>query len=789
LKFSYQWIKGMVSGLGVDAPELERLITMKTAECEGVERVGEHFSTAVAARVLTVEPLPKGKNRRVTIDAGDGAIHTVVCGARNVRPDLLTAWLPPGSHLGGREITRTRVDGVESEGMLASAAELSIGDDHTGLIELDGLKAGQRLPGLHPDWVIEIDNKSLTHRPDLWGHYGLAREVAAIAGGQLVDPVDAKRLPKGKAAIDVEIADYALCPRYSALVMENVRVSPSPRWLQFRLQSVGMNPISNIVDVTNYVLAELPQPMHAFDADKLSGNTIFVRLARDGETLEALNGGKYVLTTSDLVIADAAGPIAIAGVIGGLDSAISETTTRIVLESANFHPASVRLTSARHKLRTDASMRFEKALDPENTVRGLARAAELIAGVCPEARAKGGVTDVRAAMSAPDAIRITIDFASKKLGKPLGEEQVRRILSALGFGVEAVGPNTLLVSIPSWRATKDISLKDDLVEEIGRIVGYGEITPAAPLVPSVPPPVNPVRCYQRKVRLEMAAQGFTEVYNYSFVNQATVAPFGLDAATHIAVKSPIAAEYTHMRRSLLPGIFQNIVNNTRNYRDFRIFEIGREIHPKAGGQEVGQAGLPDEVTRLVAALYSAIGDEQDFFELKRVVECVFPSATLRAAEPKVYEHPTREATVEWRGETIGRLFELHPALLAAEGLEGRAFLFDVDLDAGQSLADIGVRYVPLRKYPTSGFDLSVVADLRRPVADIQRDLVNLASEALAKIEFVRQYAGPPLPEGKKSVSYRLEVGSLDHTLGSDEVTALRNQIIDGMRAVGYELRV
>ncbi|MGA7414832.1 MAG: phenylalanine--tRNA ligase subunit beta [Bryobacteraceae bacterium] len=789
MKFSYQWIKGMVSDLGVDAPELERLITMKTAECEGVERVGEHFSAAVAARVLTVEPLPKGKNKRVTIDAGDGAIHTVVCGAPNVRPGLLTAWLPPGTHLGGRELSRARFDSVESEGMLASAAELSVGDDDKGLIELLGLKAGDRLPGLHPDWVIEIDNKSLTHRPDLWGHYGLAREVAAIAGGQLVDPVDAERLPKGKGAIEVEIADYELCARYSALVVENVRVAPSPLWLQFRLESVGMNPISNVVDVTNHVLAELPQPMHAFDADKLSGNTIFVRLARAGEKLKALNGEEYALTTSDLVIADAAGPIAIAGVIGGADSAISATTTRIVLESANFHPASVRLTSARHKLRTDASMRFEKSLDPENTVRGLARAVELIAGVCPEARAKGGVADSRGALTAPEPIRITVDFISKKLGKQLGEEQIRSILSALGFGVEAVGPKSLLVSIPSWRATKDISLKDDLVEEIGRIVGYGEITPAAPLVQCIPPAMNPVRGYHRKVRLEMAAQGFTEVYNYSFVNQTTVARFGLDTATHIAVKSPIAAEHTHMRRSLLPGLFQNIVNNTRNYRDFRIFEIGREIHPRVEVQSAGDAGLPDEMTRLVAALYIATGDEQDFFELKRVLECVFPSASLRAVEPKGYEHPTRAATVEWRGEMIGRLFELHPALLAAEGLDGRAFLFDVDLDAGQSLAATEVKYVPLRKYPTSGFDLSVVAALRRPVADIQRDLVNVAGGSLAKIDFVRQYAGPPLPEGQKSVSYRLEVGSFDHTLASDEVSALRNQIIDGMRAVGYELRV
>jgi phenylalanyl-tRNA synthetase beta chain len=788
LKFSYQWIKEMVNELEVNAPELERLITMKTAECEGVARIGEHFSRATVVRVLTVEPLPRGKNKRVTIDAGDGHIHTVVCGAANVRPELLTVWLPPGTHHGDREIGRARFDGVESEGMLASPAELSIRDDHSGLIELEGLKAGDRLQGLHPDWVIEIDNKSLTHRPDLWGHHGMAREVAAIAGGKLVDPVRTRRLPEGTGVIDVEIADFSLCPRYSALVVDNVSVGPSPLWLQFRLEAVGMNPISNIVDVTNYVLAELPQPMHAFDADKLAGNTIYVRLAREGETLKALNGETYTLTGADLVIADGAGPIALAGVIGGADSAISASTKRIVLESANFHPASVRLTSARHKLRTDASMRFEKALDPENTVRGLARAVQLISEVSPAAVIKGGVTDARGQVTAPAPILITIDFIVKKLGKELPEDQILSIFSALGFGVEDAGYGTLRISVPTWRATKDVSIKDDLVEEIGRIVGYGEITPKAPLVESVPPPSSPVRSYQRQVRRQMTAQGFTEVYNYSFVNQATVARFGLDAATHLAVSSPIAAEHTHMRKSLLPGIFQNIVNNTRHYRDFRIFEIGREIHPNIDAGE-GTRPLPREVTRLVAALYNLTGDERDFFEVKRVLECVFPSVSLSAAEPRVFDHPARTASVEWRGETIGRLFELHPALLAAEGLEGRAVIFDVDLDASQALASIAVKYVPLRKYPISGFDLSVVADLRKPVADIQRDLVNLGGDALARIEFVRQYAGPPLPEGQKSVSYRLEVGSLDHTLSSDEVTALRNQVIDGMRAAGYELRV
>lgn len=783
MKFSYRWIEEMVEGLAVRAPELERLITMKTAECEGVTPVGEHFASARVARVLTVEALPKGKNKRVTIDAGDGAVHTVVCGAPNVRPELLAVWLPPGTIIDGRELGVAQFGGVASEGMLASGAELGLSDDRSGLLELAGLQPGDGLPKLRADWVIEIDNKSLTHRPDLWGHYGMAREVAAIAGGKLVDPVDMTLLPRGASPIKVQVEDETLCPRYSALVYGNVVVDPSPLWLKFRLESVGLNPISNVVDITNFVLAELPQPMHAFDADKLVGDTIFVRLAKAGEHIDALNGETYELTPADLVIADGAGPIAVAGVIGGAESAISKSTKRIVFESANFHAATVRLTSARHKIRTDASMRFEKSLDAANTARGLARAIALMKDICPAAALVGGVADAGRVPAGVPPIAISLNTIHRKLGKAVGEGRVADIFTALGFGVEKPKTGEFLVHVPSWRATKDISLKDDLVEEIGRIVGYGEITPAPPLVASVPPPSNPIRSYLRGLRLQLAAQGFTEVYNYSFVNEKTAARFGLAAADHIAVKSPIAAEHTHLRRSLLPGLFQNIIDNTRNFRDFRLFEVGKEIHPRA------ESELPDEVTHLAAVLYASAGDERDFYEQKRVVECAFPAASLQAVEAHPWEHPARTTEILWRGAAIGRLFELHPSLLLEEGLEGRAVLFDVDVDRAVSLAAEGKRYVPPRKYPTSGFDVSVVTKLRQPVAEVETALVRLAGEALVSIEFVRQYAGPPLPDGQKSVSYHLEVGSLDHTLASDEAAAIRGRVIEGMQELGYELRV
>jgi phenylalanyl-tRNA synthetase beta chain len=771
----------LVGGLDLEPSALENLITVKTAECEGIEPYGAYFSRVMAVRVLDAQPVGKGKNKLVSIDAGDKTA-TVVCGAPNVHPGMTAAWVPPGTSLGDKVIGTAIIDGVESQGMLASAAELDINRDHSGLLELEGISPGSLLP-LKPDWILEIDNKSLTHRPDLWGHVGMAREVAAIAGRSLLDPVHLDLLPQGDAPWKIEIADHALCPRYSALMLENVQIAPSPLPMQARLQSIGLNPISNIVDITNYVLAELPQPMHAFDADKLKGHTIYVRRARVGERLKALNGEIYDLHPDDLVIADEAGPVALAGVIGGAESAISEATTRILLESANFQASSVRLTSARHKLRTDASMRFEKSLDPENTLRGLARALELIHQVSPGARAVGGVVDNCAPLPAAKPIILPLPFVSRKLGTEVSRQTIEHILHALGFATAETTPGILTVTVPSWRATKDISLKDDLVEEIGRMVGYGEITPQAPLVASVVPPAHPMRAYLRQVRSQLAAQGFTEIYNYSFVSEADASRFGYDVRELLAVSNPIAAEMTHLRPSLLPGIFKNILSNVRHYREFRIFEIGAEIHSDDGQP------LPDEIPHAVAATYNALGDEQDFFELKRVLECVLPSACLRAAQAHPYEHPFRTAEIFWHDAALGRLFELHPFLLQEEGIKGRVVLFDVDLRRAQEVnATRTVQYTPPRKYPTSPSDLSVITTSQTPVADIQSALRSLAGSSLALLEFVRQYDGPPLLPGQKSVTYHLEIGASDHTVTTEEADEIRNRIIDGMRRQGYEFR-
>ena len=770
MKFSYNWIRELVEGLDCAPAPLERLITMKTAECEAIEPAGALLAGAVLARVEAAEPIGAGHNVKAIVDLGPLGRKTVVCGAPNCRPGMTTVWAPVGTKL---------IDGVESHGMLASGAELGINKDHSGIIEIAG-EPGAPVPGCAPDSVIEIDNKSLTHRPDLWGHVGMAREVAAILGHKLVDPVKPDLLPRTASRVRIAIEDLDLCPRYSALEFDNVTVQPSPAWLQYRLSALGLNPIGNIVDMTNLLMAELPQPTHAFDADRLSGDTIFIRNAHPGERFRGLNNEDYVLDLSNLVIADASGAIALAGVIGGASTAISDKTTRVVLESANFQAASIRKTSSAVKLRTDASIRYEKAQDPANTVRALARAVELLREISPGIRVVGGVADQMKDMPAPPPIELRLEWLGRKLGRALEPAEVRRILESLEFGVAESKPGVFSVSVPSWRATKDVSMADDLVEEVGRMIGYNSITPVAPMVAAAVPPSNPERKFQHEVRDVLVDLGFTEVYNYSFVSEEAVRAFGFEPAAHLRVSNPIASDQALMRASLLPGLWRNMQENSKHREVFRIFEIGLEIHKR-------ERGLPGEVPHLAAALFARQGDGAAALdEIRHAAECLMPGAQAQPAAARSYEHPARAADIFWKGECVGRVFELHPSLVET----GRAAVLDLDLDRVRALAAAAeLRYTSIRRYPSSAFDLSVIAGLRDPAGELQRVVRSFAGPLVESIEFLRQYSGPPLEAGQKSVSFRLTAGSPERTLSNDETSAIRARIIEGMRALGYELRV
>jgi phenylalanyl-tRNA synthetase beta chain len=630
-----------------------------------------------------------------------------------------------------------------------------------------------RAENSEPDSIIEIDNKSLTNRPDLWGHLGMAREVAAIAGLSVADPVGELPAAASQGDLSITIDDANLCARFSGQRVENVKVAPSPLWMQYRLNSLGVNPINNLVDVTNYILCELGQPMHAYDADLL-GNAIVVRAARKGESILALNGEKYSLTEEDIVIADAQRPVGIAGIIGGNDTAIRDITRRIVLEAASFPAANVRKSSSRLKLRTDASQRFEKGQDPENTVRALARAVELLKQISPGSEAAPPI-DVYTRKSTPPKIQLDVDWAERKLGRKLSTEEVINIFQSLVFGVEQADARKLVIAVPSWRATKDISIPEDLVEEIGRMVGYASIVPQAPAVLASPTARNLEHEQHRAIRAAMVGQGFTEVSNYSFISDADAAMFGYLPEKLLQVANPIVAEQKYMRPSLLPGILRNLADNSRYFADFRLFEIGRAY-------EKGADGTPAERTHLTAAIYGRETNGANLLEMKRVAQYVAPDCKVVPAKGHVKTmHPERAAHVEISGQQVGDLYELYPGLLD----RGRAAILYLDLDALQALLSQRQAYRPLRRFPTSSFDLSIVAGTHELVANLENKLRQFAGDGLISLQFLLIF---PLPPDKKSVSFRLTFGADDRTLTADEVTRTRERIVEGIKAAGYELR-
>jgi len=800
VKFSYNWIRELVPGLDMSPAELTRLITMKTAECEGVAEYAPYLARVVAARVLEAHKLEGTHLTRAIVDAGPVlGRKQVICGAPNCRVGITTAYVPDGVSLGDKEIRKAVIHGVESDGMLASGAELQINRDHDGILEFEA-EPGEPVPGCVPDFAIDIDNKSLTNRPDLWGHHGMAREVAAISGQRLYDPVDLELLPDPGNEWNVKIEAYDACPRYSALVFDNVKIGPSPLWLQSRLEAIDLNPISNVVDVTNMLLAGLPQPMHAFDANKLQGKTIFVRHARQGETLEALNGETYTLKPTDLVIADAAGPVALAGVIGGARTAIGPTTTAIVLESANFEATGIRKTSSTIKLRTDASIRYEKAQDPVNTTRALARALVLLKEVCPSIRLVGGLIDNWRGPAPACVIELPLDWLVRKLGRPIEPREVREILESLEFGVADARPGVLSVTVPTWRATKDVTIKDDLLEEIGRMIGYATVPPAPPMRPATPPWINEPRFFAHRVREACAAQGFTETMNYSFISAEMAARFGFAPEAHVHVTNPISSEQSLMRLSLLPGIHRNIVENAKRFDDFRLFEIGFEIHKSDGAATVrercapassassaadSRPTLPTEIPHLMAAIYTKSDGAAALYELKRLAECLMPGCEVVPAESKMYEHPARAVTVTWRGETLGRISELHPSLVET----GRGSILDVDLAVLFRLSAEPKKYTPLQRYPSSAFDLSVVTGLRELAGVLRTKIASAAGAWCESVEYLYAYRGKPLADDRQSLTYRVTLNAPDRTLSSDEVGEVRGGIISALQSAGYELRV
>jgi phenylalanyl-tRNA synthetase beta chain len=785
-----------------------------------VERVHTHGVTAlehfVVGKVLTAERHPDADRLTVcTVDTGLGEPAQIVCGAPNVAAGQTVAVARPGAVLpDGTRLRKAKLRGVESDGMILAEDELAIGVDHAETLVLDdGHAPGTPLADVLPIATDVLELEITPNRPDCLGTYGVAREVHAATGAPLAPaPWSGDEHPAGDSVpgFSVEVRAPELCPRFTARLFEDVELGPSPPWLKARLMAAGQRPINNVVDITNYVMLLTGQPMHAFDADLVAGGSLVVRRARDGEKMTTLDDVERKLDSEVCVIDDADGPTSIAGVMGGARSEVRDSTTRVLMEAATWNGPNIQRTSTRLGLRTEASGRFEKQLQPEQGLEGQAVATKLMIELCG-ARPVGGTTDVGGPGPEPVTVRLRDERTERLLGAPVPRAEAARILESLGFGV-AEAADGLDVTVPYWRRD-DVYREADLIEEVARIWGLDRFPATLPSRRGAVGRLAAEQRLRRRAEDALVGAGLSEAVGWSFSSPEVARRLGLPEEW-VALENPMSEEQSVMRTTLLGSLVDALRRNTsRGFDDVRLFEYGAVYLPRdaaaAAGSEptgnpwypVGDPELPIERTHIGALMTGRVrpaswSDAEppraDFFAAKGVLEALLRALrvewSVEPASDRPFLHPRRGATVIVGGAHAGWLGELHPSVAAEWDLEGVAG-FELDCGALAGAATIVSRYEDLTSFPATRQDIAVVVADDVSAARVL-DAIRAAGGALLRsAEVFDVYRGAQVGAGRASLAIRLEFRAPDRTLTDEEVAQQREQIVAALRAqVGGELR-
>ncbi|MGB9839714.1 phenylalanine--tRNA ligase subunit beta [Thermovenabulum sp.] len=784
--FSINWAKDFIN-ISDEAEVIAKNLTMVGFNAASVEHLGREIKGIVIGQVLEIKKHPNAENLRVVSVDIKEKILTIITAAQNVKEKDKVVVAVEGAVLAnGKKIVKKDFNGVISEGMLCSAEEVGL-DDHglpqemrEGLLILPpDAPVGDDFKAYFPleDSVIEFE---LTpNRADCFSILGLTREIAAFYDYKLQYP-SIKLKEEGREEINnkiqVSIKDKDLCFRYIARVIEDIKIGPSPLWMQRRLQACGVRPINNIVDVTNYVMLELGQPLHAFDYDKIKGKEIIVRRACKGETITTLDGKQRELNEEMLVIADKERPVAIAGIMGGEDSEIKENTKTVLLESAVFYGPNIRRTGRALGLRTEASMRFEKGLDPEIAMLASERACQLIEELGIGKISKGYI-DVYPVIQ--EKVRLKLDHKkiNRLLGTNISLDKMAEILKKLNFEVGEEN-GELYVIPPSYR--RDITCIADLAEEIARIYGYDNIPSSLPSEISTVGKTKKVHRIKSRVEELLINNGFSEVYNYSIINprklDMIMVPEGHPHRKMISIINPLSEEMSVLRTTLLPGIIDVVkFNINQKAEEVRIFEIGKTYHTKS----LPLKELPEEKTRLTLGMF---GSNIDFYEIKRVIETLLAALRIKQVKFKRAEyyalHPGRCAEIYLNDNLLGVVGEIHPDVAENYELEGkRIYVAELDFDLLVEKSDEVIRYTPLPKFPPADRDLAFVLEENIEVADVIELIKETAGPLLENIEIFDIYRGEKIPEGKKSVAFSLLFRSYERTLRDEEINEIQDKII------------
>ena len=785
MRISYEWLGDFLDLEGVTPKDAADVLTRLGVEVESLTMVD--LSQIVIGKVLEQKPHPKSRNPLWIhqVDLGDH-VQQIIAGAPNAVPGSLVPVALPGTTVpNGKVVKDMNIAGFKASGMLCSADELMLGEDHSGILILDRGKPGDPLTSIIPSQAI-MEAEVTSNRPDCMGHLGVARELAAGLDRPMkrdfMPAFTGTADPPGRDLVKVTIDDPDLCSRYIGGVVKGVRVGPSPDWMQRRLRACGVRPINNIVDITNYVLFEYAQPLHAFDLARMNGPAIHVRRAREKEKLLSLDGIVRDLTPDMLVIADALRPVAIAGVIGGEETAVTTATTDILLESANFSGPSVRQTSRALGLRTEASARFERALPPELALAGARRAASLISELA------GGTVhrewaDIYPRPQQPVRVNLRPALIDDMLGTHVPLEEAESILKRLNFHVKVMGDGEWDVLPPVFRL--DVTIPEDLVEEVGRVYGYDRV-PATlpgrrherwtPATPSLDRRLDAVRDV-------LAGAGFTETWNPALVSGRKLEALRI-AAHAMRVSNPLSDDMDTLRTSLLPSLIEAMaLNRDRGRPDIRIHEIAEAYLARVGEHNSAQPEEPLRLAAVASAGETADEGRDAVYRLKAVLDGCIAAMT---APPCIYDrastelfHPGRCAAVMLDGRQLGYIGELHPTVAAGAGIDGRVVAFEIDVEPVVAASRIP-RAQPLPRFPGVQRDLAAIVEDTVAAGVLHAAIKELAGDLLEHVHAFDEYRGAQVPEGHKSIAFTLTFRSPERTLTDAEVDKVMAEIKLGL---------
>ena len=782
---SMNWISDFVDLSGLDKIELINKFSLSTAEVENeIFHKGSDISGIVVAEIKSVEDHPESKKLHLLkVDAGDSELTDVVCGAPNVRVGMKTAFAKVGARIGEIEITPRKLAGYTSNGMCCSEKEIGISDNHEGIMEItDDVPCGTDLKSIYEidDIVFEVDNKSLTNRPDLWGHYGIAREFAALAGREL-KPLDIADLSvyNDLSKVDLKIED-PLCQRYSSIKFENIKKHTSPVNMRIRLFYCGMRALNFLADLTNYLMLEMGQPMHAFDARKVEK----IRIKRFDKpfTFTTLDGVEREIDENTLMICNDNTPVAIAGIMGGLESEIVEDTSTLTLESATFDASSIRKSTVRLSHRTDASMRYEKSLDPEMTVVAIARFVKLLCDIDENAKVTSALTDEYAFKYDKISLDFNKAFVNKYTGIEIDNETIVKTLKSLGFGVELEN-DKFKVDVPSWRATKDVTLKADIIEEITRIYGYDNFD-----VNTATAPLYPVRAAQEKTdedRIKdilVKRYSMHELHSYVWAYYDEYKALGIEVEDNIELINATNPNIKTIRKSIIPTQLCQVKYNTAYSTDFAVFEIGRTV------DGLKSDGLCDEHKKLAVTLFSKSKDtEALYFELIDILSVItddlkHKSLYFEKAEAThSYQHPKNLNKIYCDGKLLGEIGIVNSVVSKKIDKKASIVFAEIDIEEFATITNASISYCEPSKFPEIEIDLSFVSQTFAPIS---KAIENSNCPIIKNVSVVDTYTD----ESGKSITVRLIFSHPERTLTKEEVLEVVNKIAQELEEQGIKLK-